>query len=85
MTRRTLPGFKESMRFGMPTYDGNGQAFAFASQKNYVSVYVNNEKIVMNHKKDLGRASFGKNCIRFRRPSDINLEQLRRIISEAYT
>lgn len=85
ITRKTLPSFKESMRFGMPTYDGNGQVFAFASQKNYVSVYVNNEKVVMNHKRDLGKASFGKNCIRFRNPSDINLGKLEKIISESYT
>jgi uncharacterized protein YdhG (YjbR/CyaY superfamily) len=84
ITKKSLPDFKESMRFGMPTYDGNGQVFAFASQKNYVSVYVNNEKIVQTHKQKLGKASYGKNCIRYRQLSDMNFDELKKVIAETY-
>jgi uncharacterized protein YdhG (YjbR/CyaY superfamily) len=84
ITRKIVPDFKESMRLGMPTYDGNGRVFAFASQKNYISVYVNNENIVKKHKAELGRASYGKNCIRYRHLADVNFDELKKVISETY-
>jgi uncharacterized protein YdhG (YjbR/CyaY superfamily) len=84
LTKQTLPKFQESMRFGMPTYDGDGKVFAFASQKNYISVYVNDQDVVLKHKKELGKVNLGKNCIRYRQPDDIDFEALRKTIAEAY-
>ena len=39
--RRLLPGFAESMSYGMPAYSRGGTAeVAWASQKRYISLYV---------------------------------------------
>ncbi|MBN2518444.1 MAG: DUF1801 domain-containing protein [Candidatus Altiarchaeota archaeon] len=80
-----MPGFKESVEYGMPTYTKSGEVFAFASQKDYVSLYVNNRGLIEKHKNKLGRAGFGKNCIRYRRPSEINFKAVEDLPGEAYT
>lgn len=84
ITQKIVPNFKESMRLGMPTYDEDGKVFAFASQKYYINVYVNSENVIQKHKAELGRASYGKNCIRYRHLSDVNFDELKKVISETY-
>lgn len=60
---------------------------ALASQKNYMSLYVcavdNGEYIAEIHKKDLGKVSVGRSCIRFKKISDVNLETLKKVIKAA--
>lgn len=58
-----------------------------ASQKGYISMYVcaveNGEYIAEKNKKDLGRVSVGKSCIRFKKIEDLNLKTLARVIKAA--
>jgi uncharacterized protein YdhG (YjbR/CyaY superfamily) len=60
---------------------------ALASQKNYMSLYVcsveNGTYLAEKYKKDLGKVSVGKSCIRFKKLSDLNLEILEKIIKAA--
>lgn len=60
---------------------------ALANQKNYISLYVcavdHNEYIAEKYKKDLGRVSVGKSCIRFKKITDLNLSVLEEIIKFA--
>jgi uncharacterized protein YdhG (YjbR/CyaY superfamily) len=71
MTREAAPDAGESMQYGMPTYSYKGHVFcAFASQKNYISLYMDTE-IVEQHGDEVAALKPGKSCIRFR-----NLEQL---------
>lgn len=60
---------------------------ALASQKNYISLYVcavvDGKYIAESHKKDLGKVSVGKSCIRFKKLSDLNLDTLKKIIKAA--
>jgi len=60
---------------------------SLANQKNYVSVYVcavdNGQYIAEKYKKELGKVSVGKSCIRFKNITDINLPVLKKVIQEA--
>lgn len=60
---------------------------ALASQKNYISLYVcavvNGKYIAETHKKDLGKVSVGKSCIRFKKLEDLNLATLKKVIKTA--
>jgi hypothetical protein len=60
---------------------------ALANQKNYVSVYVcaldGKTYLAEKHKKELGKVSVGKSCIRFKKLEDINLPVLKKVIKEA--
>lgn len=60
---------------------------ALANQKNYVSVYVcaitDGKYIAEKYKKDLGKVSVGKSCIKFKKLEDIHLPTLKKVIKEA--
>lgn len=60
---------------------------SLANQKNYISVYVcavdKGKYVAERYKKDLGRVSVGKSCIRFKKIEDLNLPVLKKIIQQA--
>src|SRR3989344_4718288 len=60
---------------------------ALANQKNYVSLYVcsidNGTYVAEKYKKELGKVSVGKSCIRFKKLEDINLPVLKKVIQLA--
>ncbi len=74
---KTLKGFNESMVYGMPSYSRNGEVeVAFASQKNYISLYILKQDVMNDHKEKLiGKGiSFGKGCIRYTKPERIDFK-----------
>ena len=75
LCRATLTGFKESMAYGGPCYSRNGEVeVGFASQKNFIGLYILRTD-VMNAHKDLLKSkgvSFGKGAIRYSKPERIN-------------
>lgn len=82
-----LVGYQESMRYGMPCYTRQGAAepeIAFASQKNYISLYVLKQEVVQANKELLKGASLGKGCIRYSKPSRINFDVVRKMLVESY-
>jgi uncharacterized protein YdhG (YjbR/CyaY superfamily) len=70
---RELAGYEERMQWGMPAYfrGGDQPAFAFASQKQYIALYVSASVSRESHAEALKGADCGKSCIRFRKPADI--------------
>lgn len=60
---------------------------ALANQKNYVSVYVcaveKGKYVAEQYKKELGKVSVGKSCIRFKKLEDVNLPVLKKVIKQA--
>lgn len=60
---------------------------ALASQKNYISLYVcsvvDGKYIAEKHKKDLGKVSVGKSCIRFTKLEDVNVAALKKVLKLA--
>ena len=76
-----LAGFDEGLEYGMPSYsrDGNVEV-AFASQKNYISLYVM-EGAVKDNAHLLDGLSVGKSCIRYRRPGQIDPNTVRVLLA----
>ena len=79
LIRRVSPKSEEWMQYGLPAF---GDLCAFASQKNYMSLYVCESDIVKAHLAQLGKVSCGKGCIRFKRLADLNLKSVENILEE---
>lgn len=80
---RNLPDHVESMRYGMPTYgiEGDAPGFAFNSQKQYISLYVSTRVHALNAEA-LAGLDKGKSCIRFRRPEQIDIALLDKLLAD---
>jgi uncharacterized protein YdhG (YjbR/CyaY superfamily) len=86
LCRDELSGFDEAMRFGMPSYlRGNVVEVSFASQKNYISLYILREAALRANAEHLNGLSVGKSCIRFRRPGQIDPTTVRALLSATVT
>ncbi|MBL8770768.1 MAG: DUF1801 domain-containing protein [Phenylobacterium sp.] len=75
----------EAMRYGMPCYtrpDDATPVFAFNSQKQYISLYVS-PRVHPLHAEALKGLDAGKSCIRFRRPEQIDLDLLDRMLADS--
>lgn len=81
LCRTCLVGYEEGMAYGMPTYSKDGKPeVAFASQKNYISLYVMKSAVVEAHLGDLAAASVGKGCIRYSKPEKLDFEVIERLL-----
>ena len=81
---RNLPTLAESMRYGMPTYAKDAAAepaFAFNSQKQYISLYVPPAVHAM-HAKAMKSLDAGKSCIRFRKGQQIDFDLLDKLLAD---
>ena len=80
-----LAGYEGRMQYGMPSYsrDGSAVEVAFASQKNYISLYVMRESVIKANTNLLDGLSVGKGCIRFNRPEQIDPTVVRPLLSGA--
>ncbi len=77
----TLAGYEEVMAYGMPSYRKNGTVeVAFASQKNYLALYVLKKAVVDAFRPELPQASIGKGCIRFSTPEKMNLAVIKKLL-----
>jgi hypothetical protein len=67
--------------------EGDAHLLALSPRKNYISIYVLCTKdgayLAESYKDRLPKADIGKSCVRFKRPSDIDLGELRAMLSEA--
>ena len=83
LARRTLTGFDEKMAYGMPAYYGPGQnGFAFASQKQYVALYITNQAVVAKNAEALKGLDMGKSCLRYRSPEQIDFALLEQLLND---
>jgi len=78
---QTVPGTKETMRYRMPTYELDKVLCSFASQKHYMSLYMDVE-LVQEHSNALNHLDVGKSCIRFKNINDLPLETVQQILIE---
>jgi uncharacterized protein YdhG (YjbR/CyaY superfamily) len=76
-----LPGYAEGMEYGMPSYAKDGVIkFAFASQKNHISIYGLKPDALEAHRAEFVGASVGKGCVRYSNPKKVNLEAVERLL-----
>ena len=81
---RHLKGFKEGMQYGMPSYSINDDVkVAWNSQKNYISLYILTDSILVKFKNELKNIDYGKSCIRFKKTSDMDFTLIENIIQAA--
>ncbi len=98
LIKKTAPVLKPNFIYNMPGYGRfkytnykkdviDWPVIAIASQKNYISIYVcavkNGEYIAEQYKRELGKVSVGKSCIRFKKIEDVNLKVLEKVIKLA--
>jgi uncharacterized protein YdhG (YjbR/CyaY superfamily) len=85
LRRDILVGYDETMEYGMPAYSRNGTGeVAFASQKNYISLYVLKQPVVERHRAELPRNT-GKGCIRYSSPKQMNFEVIEQMLRDTVT
>ena len=83
---KKLVGYEESMAYGMPSYkkQGGEVEVAFASQKNYISLYILKEEVLDKYRADLTHLNLGKGCVRYRQPQQIDFELVAQLLEESY-
>lgn len=73
LCRELLPGFEEGMAYGMPIVMRGDDGIAFASQKRYISLYVERDVLESHADRLHGPGiELGKGCIRYSRPEHID-------------
>jgi uncharacterized protein YdhG (YjbR/CyaY superfamily) len=75
LCRATLTGFEETMMYGNPAYSRNGVVeVGFASQKNFIGLYILRTDVMNAHKDPLKMkgVTFGKGAIRYSKPERID-------------
>src|SRR5262249_10600789 len=79
----TLASYEEGMDYGMPCYKKDGiPQVAFASQKNYISVYVMKEGVVKANRELLKGLNVGKGCIRYSKPEKLDFSVIQKLLSD---
>lgn len=79
----TLTDFQEAMEYGGPTYSRGGEVeVGFASQKNFIGVYILRTDVMNAHKHLLtGKGvSFGKGAIRYSKPERIDFDVVEKML-----
>ena len=81
LCRKVLEGYEEAIDYGMPVYKRNGASeIAFASQKQYVALYVMKKEVLDEFREELGASSIGKGCVRFKKPEQIDFAVVERLL-----
>ena len=81
LCQENLPGYEEGMEYGMPSYAKDGVVeFAFASQKNYISIYGLKSDALEADRAEFVGASTGKCCIRYTNPKKVDLGAVERLL-----
>ena len=81
--RELLPDFTEEIRHGMPAYVRDGEPeLSFASQKQYLSLYVQRPEVLDRHRDELAHLDVGRSCIRYRRVDQIDHDLVRAMLDE---
>ena len=95
LIQQTAPSLKPHFAYNMLGYGSfpyknykkeliSWPVVALANQKNYISLYVcaviKEKYVAETYKKELGKVSVGKSCIRFKKLEDINLPVLKKVL-----
>jgi uncharacterized protein YdhG (YjbR/CyaY superfamily) len=79
----TLRGYEEGMDYGMPSYRRGGVVeIAFASQKNYISLYILKTDVMKRNKAALKGLDFGKACIKYSKPEKLDFAVVQQLLAD---
>ncbi len=83
LCKASLKGYEESMAYGMPCYSRKGIVeVAFASQRQYISLYILRKEVLDAHRERLKGSSLGKGCIRYTRPEKIDFDVVKDMLGD---
>jgi uncharacterized protein YdhG (YjbR/CyaY superfamily) len=78
---KELKGYTESMRYGSPCYEKNNIAeVGFASQKNFIGLYILKTDVMEQYRNELKGISVGKGCIRYTKPEKIDFAIVQKML-----
>ena len=78
-----LTGYEEVMGYGMPGYKKDGiPEVGFASQKNYISLYLLKVDVMQANRALLNGLNVGKSCIRYSNPKKMDLGVIRKLLED---
>ena len=80
---KVLKGYEERMVYGGPGYARKGAAeveVGFASQKNYIALYILRQEALEPYRTELAGLSVGKGCIRYPKPGKIDFVVVRKLL-----
>lgn len=81
MVKKHCKSYTESMAYGMPTYDQDGEIiFAFASQKNYMAFYACHYDLLEALPEVTDKYNCGKSCIRFKKADKELIRDLEKVV-----
>ncbi len=81
LCKQHLQGYEEVMEYGMPVYKRNGlMEVSFASQKQYIALYVVKQDVVNEFRSALSGSNIGKGCIRFTKPDKIDFDVVSQLL-----
>jgi len=84
VARRVLADHEERMHWGMPVYMRQEKIrFGFAEQKQFVSLYFMDPKVLDENAEAIAGMIRGKRCLRFRRLDRIDARLLERLLQDA--
>jgi uncharacterized protein YdhG (YjbR/CyaY superfamily) len=77
------PDLRETIRYGMLSYEDEGGLFALAAQKHYVGLYVMAPQAMLDLAEELKPLDHGKGCIRFKRLDLVPTQVISRLLHHA--
>ena len=82
---KELKGYTETMLYGGPCYVKNNIPEAgFASQKNFIGLYILKQDVMEKYKGELKGVSIGKGCIRFTKPGKIDFAVVQKMLEGTF-
>ena len=85
--REKLAGYDESMAYGMPSYKKDASEeveIAFASQKQYISLYILKQEVLDDYRENFPKSRIGKGCIRYPNPEKIDFDMVEQMIQDSF-
>jgi uncharacterized protein YdhG (YjbR/CyaY superfamily) len=80
---KILKGYTEALEYSMPSYARGGTVeVAFASQKQYLSLYILKTDVVEANRDRLQGLNVGKGCIRYKKPEQIDFAVVETLLQQ---
>lgn len=83
IVNRAAPQCRESMAYGMPSWDMGGHWIALAWQRHCLALFVSDPELVQELADATGSRDFGMSCLRWPGVRHVKLEGLRMLIQAA--
>ncbi len=87
IVQSTVPNATETMTYGMPTYFVDpppAKPFcSFASQKNYMALYICDTDLLAARRAEFDGMSVGKSCVRFGALDELPLDVVETLVGQA--